>query len=91
MATFVHLTTERNLKPILRNGITRLSHRGNNTPGVYVSPVTQNYYASHQWVRELKRRNAGPVVAIYIRIPDEEWVSVGRYNQEHLKMTSKIA
>jgi hypothetical protein len=91
MAAFVHLTAERNLKSILRNGITRLSHRGSETPGVYVSPVTPNYYASHQWVRELKRRSAGPIIAIYLRIPDEEQVSVGRYKDEHFQMTAAQA
>ncbi len=88
MATFVHLTPEHNLKFILRNGIRRLTQRGTGILGVYVSPVTPNFYASHQWVRELKRRNAGPIVAIYLRIPDEEMVSVGRYNEEHLQMTA---
>lgn len=91
MATFVHLTPEKNLKAILRNGITRLTKRQNGSLGVYASPVTQNFYASHQWLRELKRRNAGPIVAIYLRIPDEAPVSVGRYNHEHVTMTAAQA
>lgn len=91
MATFVHLTPEKNLKSILRNGITRLTKRGNRSVGVYASPVTKNYFASHQWLRELKRRNAGPMVAIYFRIPDETVVFIGRYNQEHQQMTAAQA
>jgi len=93
MATFVHLTAERNLKSILRNGITLLTRRGNNVRGVYCSPVTPNYYATHQWLRELKRWKRGPgqMVAIYFRIPDDDMVSVGRYNEEHLQMTAAQA
>ncbi|MFN8443115.1 MAG: hypothetical protein U0175_20240 [Caldilineaceae bacterium] len=91
MATFVHLTPEKNLKSILRNGITRLTQRRNGTVGVYASPITQNFYASHQWLRELKRRNAGPIVAIYLRIPDETLVLVGRFSETHLSMTAAEA
>ncbi|MBI5651504.1 MAG: hypothetical protein HZC40_13840 [Chloroflexi bacterium] len=91
MATFVHLTPEKNLKSILRNGITRLSQRGNGGIGVYAMPVTKNFYASHQWLRELKRRQAGPLVAIYFRIPDATLVSLGHYNQAHQRMTAAQA
>jgi hypothetical protein len=91
MATFVHLTPEKNLKSILRNGITRLSQRGNGGIGVYAMPVTKNFYAAHQWLRELKRRQAGPIVAIYFRVPDETRVSLGHYNQVHQRMTAAQA
>jgi len=51
--------------------------------GVFAVPVTRNFYASHQWLRELKRRNAGPLVGVYFRIPDEEQVWVGHYGKAH--------
>jgi hypothetical protein len=91
MATFIHLTSEKNLKSILRNGIKRLAKRGDAIVGVYATPLTKNYYSSHQWLRELKRRNRGPIVAIYFRIPDETLVFIGRYNQEHRQMTAAEA
>lgn len=91
MATFVHLTPEKNLRSILRNGITRLSKRGNGSIGIYATPVTRNFYASHQWLRELKRRQAGPIVAIYFCIPDDTLVSIGHYNQGHRQMTAAQA
>jgi phage-related protein len=43
--------------------------------GVFAVPVTRNFYVSHQWLRELKRHNAGrTVAAIYFRVPDDEQV-----------------
>ena len=91
MATFVHLTPEKNLKSILRNGITRLTQRGNGSIGVYATPVTKNFYASHQWLRELKRRQAGLIVAVYFRVPDETPVMIGHYNQAHQTLTAAQA
>ena len=40
-------------------------------------PVTPDFYASHQWLRELKRKNAGDVLGVYFRIGDEETVYLG--------------
>jgi len=46
-------------------------------------PVARNFYASHQWLRELKRRNQGPIAGIYFRVPDEQQVWIGHYGQPH--------
>ena len=84
MAMFVHLTAESLAARIRRNGISRLRKPIGTTPsGVFAVPVSRNFYASHQWLRELKRWNAGPLVGIYFRIPDEERVWVGHYGQAH--------
>ncbi len=91
MGMFVHLTFEKNLKAILRNGFNRLRKHGSETLGVFAVPVTKNFYISHQWLRELKRRSNSRVIAVYFRIPDDTLVSVGRYNQEHLQMTAAEA
>jgi hypothetical protein len=91
MAMFVHLTVEKNLKAILRSGITHLAKHGTETVGVFAVPVTKNFYISHQWLRELKRRSSSPIVAIYFRLPDDTLVFVGRYNQEHVQMTAAEA
>ncbi len=60
MAMFVHLTRESGLARVLRNGIARSRRGGRDFPrGVFAVPVTRNFYVSHQWLRELKRHNAG--------------------------------
>lgn len=90
MAMFVHLTAEKNVQRILRNGISRL--RKKSTPhGIFAMPVTRNFYVSHQWLRELKRRGQGAIAAIYFRIPDDDEVWVGHYNRAHQKMPASQA
>ena len=91
MAMFVHLTLEKNLNLILRNGISHLRKRSHQPRGVYASPVTRNFYASHQWLRELKRGRQGTILGIYFRIPDEELIWVGHYGQSHQQMMAKEA
>jgi hypothetical protein len=91
---FVHLTHESRLKKILRVGINKLRKFQNGERGLYAMPVTRNFYVSHQWLRELKRgehRGGGPIVGIYFRIPDEEIITVGHFNQAHQKMTAAQA
>jgi hypothetical protein len=84
MAMLVHLAPESRVARIRRNGIARMRGAVGASPrGVFAVPVTRNFYASHQWLRELKRRNQGPVVGVYFRIPDEQLVWVGHYGQAH--------
>jgi hypothetical protein len=83
---FVHLATEATAKAILRNGITRMRKSSRHPAGVFAMPVTRNFYVSHQWIRELKRRGRGPVAGVYFRIPDEEMVWVGHYNRSYQAM-----
>jgi len=81
---FVHLTVESRVGRIRRNGIARLRKCAADAPqGVFAVPVTRHFYASHQWLRELKRRNAGPIAGIYFRIPDQQNVWLGHYGQVH--------
>jgi hypothetical protein len=92
MAMFVHLALESQLPRIVRNGI-RCSRRRNDAVGrgVFAVPVTRNFYVSHQWLRELKRRSDGAIAAVYFRVPDAEQVWVGHYNQAHRWMTAAEA
>jgi hypothetical protein len=84
MAMFVHLTTEARTSSVQRNGIARLRKAVGSLPvGVYAVPATSNFYASHQWLRELKRRKQGPIAGIYFRVPDEQPVWLGHYGQVH--------
>jgi enterochelin esterase family protein len=59
--------------------------------GVYAVPITQNFYASHQWLRELKRRNQGPIAGIYFRVPDAQPVWLGHYGNVHRLVTAAEA
>jgi len=92
MAMFVHLAPESRIALIRRNGIRRLRRAVGNFPGgVFAVPVTRNFYVSHQWLRELKRRNQGRIAGVYFRIPDEERVWVGHYNQGHRWLSASEA
>lgn len=94
MALYVHLTLAENAKAIQRSGIsaTKLTDE---LKGVFALPVTQNFYISHQWVRELKRkqRGSGLIIGIYFRIPDDEVVRIGHYGylQEKENVTATQA
>lgn len=91
MAMFVHLTAEKNVKRILRNGLSRLRKRGDCPQGIFAMPVTRNFYVSHQWLRELKRKGQGAIAGVYFPISDDEQVWVGHYNQAHREMTAAEA
>jgi hypothetical protein len=91
MTMFVHLTSEKNQKAILRNGISRIRKQANRPHGIFAMPVTRNYYVSHQWLRELRRRSESNIIGVYFRIPDAETVWVGHYNQAHQQMTAAEA
>ena len=84
MALFVHLAFETDLKSILKNGIS-LSKE---LRCVYAVPVGPNFFVSHQWLRELKRRKNGNIVGVYFRVGDDERVFAGRFNGEHVEMTA---
>ena len=92
MALFVHLAPESRVALIRRNGIRRLRRAAAHFPGgVFAVPVTRNFYVSHQWLRELKRRNQGPIAAVYFRVLDDEQVWLGHYNQGHRWMSASEA
>ncbi len=85
MPILVHLTLEKNVKHILRTGIRKGKY------GVYCLPVLPNYYASHQWLRELRRFKQGRFVAIHFRVPDDEMVWFGHYNRQHKYISANEA
>ena len=92
MVMFVHLAPESRAGLIKRNGIRRLRSPRKDLPrSVFATPVVRNFYASHQWLRELKRRNAGPIVGIYFRLDDNEIVWLGHYGQHYRQMSAAAA
>ncbi len=54
-------------------------------------PATSNYYVTHQWLRELKRRGIRTLEGIQFRIPDHEPVYVGKFNEDHIQTTASEA
>ncbi len=84
MALFVHFAPESAIKSIRRSGIkkSRIHYHDTNT-GVFCMPVMDNYYAVHQWLRELKRFTKKNMTAVYFRIDDHEQVYYGAYYQKH--------
>ncbi|GLZ81177.1 hypothetical protein Afil01_59840 [Actinorhabdospora filicis] len=72
MALFVHLTARVNAERIRRAGL-----RG----PVYCFPVLPSFTLTYQWTRELARWTPRRgMVAVHLRVPDAEPVTVGRYN-----------
>ncbi|WP_206301781.1 HEAT repeat domain-containing protein [Streptomyces sp. AcE210] len=89
MAMFVHLTPQANAARIRRAGIRAAGRRHDGGRGVFCFPVLPSYTLTHQWLRELAR-HGGPrgLVAVQVRLPDDEPVTVGRYNRDPLATTA---
>ncbi|MFT3751221.1 MAG: hypothetical protein QM768_23115 [Agriterribacter sp.] len=83
MPILVHLADERESANIMRNGIVT----GKRRPGIFCMPVLQNFYLSHQWLRELKRRGVRTFVGIYFKVDSRLKVYAGKYNEEHKHIT----
>jgi hypothetical protein len=79
MAEFVHITVTRSARRIERSGIAARSHGWAGGRGVYCMPVLPSFTLTYQWVRELRRWHSGVLVAVHLRLPDDEPVTVGRY------------
>lgn len=95
MAAFVHIADERDASSILRTGL-KLPRKAKLVPGdrpvgVFALPVVPNFMLSHQWVRELKKRGFKVAVGVYFRIPDDEPVWAGLYNEAKLAMSAAQA
>ncbi|MFF5932132.1 HEAT repeat domain-containing protein [Streptomyces sp. NPDC012508] len=80
MAMFVHVTSAANAPRIRRSGIRAASHGQGDVRGVYCFPVLPSYTLTHQWLRELARFGGrGGLVAVHVRLDDDEDVLVGHY------------
>lgn len=92
MAMFVHLTSEKNRESISHVGI-RLEtiHYPECQKGIFCMPVIEDFYATHQWARELMRFGLRNPCGVYFRLPDDETVWYGQYNDRHVKATASQA
>src|SRR5215207_5401957 len=88
MAEFVHITTARAARGIERSGIAARSHGRAGARGVYCMPVLPSFTLTYQWVRELRRWHPGVPVAVQLRLPDDEPVTVGRYGAPPREVTA---
>ncbi len=79
MPVLVHLADERDSAAIEKNGI----KPGKGRQGIYCMPVTQSFYISHQWLRELKRRGVRSYVGVYFKLDSKTMVYAGKYNEKH--------
>src|SRR3954467_946021 len=91
MADLVHITSVRVARRIERTGIAARSHGAAGSRGVYCMPVPASFTLTHQWVRELRRWHSGVLVAVFLRLPDDEPVTVGRYGQPPRDVTAAQA
>jgi len=98
MPIMLHLADARNGKRILRVGIKghahQLWHNGRLLAlpkAVYCLPVMPDFYASHQWLRELKRQGVRTILGSYFRLPDDEPVWLGHYGREHQQVSAAEA
>lgn len=86
MAMFVHLTPAKNVAAIHRAGIKpgklRFKFAGDQR-GIFALPMTSNRVVTHQWLRELRWSGQREYCAVSFRIPDDEIVWIGFYNQPH--------
>jgi hypothetical protein len=78
---FIHLCDSKMVRRIARTGIlaTRALHKDT---GVYCTPVSRDFFRTHQWLRELKRSGIKSMHAVQFRLAPHTPVSVGRYNED---------
>ncbi|GHJ46983.1 hypothetical protein Cs7R123_43250 [Catellatospora sp. TT07R-123] len=79
MAEFVHITTAASGRRIERTGVAARSRGPAGARGVYCMPVLASFTLTHQWARELRRWHPGVLVAVHLRLPDDEPVTFGHY------------
>ena len=91
MPQFIHLADDREIAMIQKNGIKGREMYGTKSKVVYATPVLQDFYRSHQWIRELRRRGIKVISAVQFRVDDDVPVSVGRFNGEHVDVTTAEA
>ncbi|SCF27229.1 hypothetical protein GA0070618_4702 [Micromonospora echinospora] len=91
MADFVHITRARSARRIQRSGIAARSAGHAGGRGVYCMPVLPSFTLTYQWVRELRRWHSGVLVAVHLRLPDDEPVTVGHYGAPPRAVTAAQA
>jgi len=55
---------------------------------VFCFPVLPDFFQTHQWLHELRRRSRVKLCGVYFRIPDEELVHCGHFGSAHNRVTA---
>lgn len=88
MPMLVHLAPENTAKAIHRAGIRAAPTTVAGVPrGVFCMPMLPNYFATHQWLRELKRGGQRTIAAIDFRLHADEPALFGHYGRAHAETT----
>lgn len=91
MSQFVHLADAKMTRRIAKVGIIAVDTRIGGVKGFYCTPVSLDFYRTHQWLRELKRRGIKTFQAIQFELAPNTLVWIGRYNRDHMKVTAAEA
>lgn len=91
MSQFIHLADAKLTGRIAKTGILAADTRIDGIRGFYCTPVSLDFYRTHQWLRELKRRGIKTFQAVQFELTPNTLVWIGRYNGEHVKVTAADA
>ncbi len=86
MPILTHLASEKASGSIRRSGIRAISSASGTPNGVFCMPMLPNFLATHQWLRELRRRGQRTIVAVDFRLSSGEPVWAGHYGRAHEEM-----
>lgn len=90
MAFFVHLTPRANIARVQRSGV-RTSPGQGNVRGVFCFPLLPSYAVTHQWLHALEPHHEPQgMVAVDVRIPDDEPVTVGHFDDRHARRVTAL-
>lgn len=92
---FVHLAPETTRRAVERAGIHGAPFdlvveggRQRLERAVFCMPVVRDYSTTYQWLRELRQIHGTRMIAVHLRLPDDEPVWVGRFGQPHEPTTA---
>jgi hypothetical protein len=83
MPILTHLASEKDAKAIERSGIKAASSVHGTPEGVFCMANMPDYFTTHQWLRELKRRGQRTMVAVDFRLRSDERAWFGHYGRRH--------
>jgi hypothetical protein len=76
---------------IAKGGILAATTRLDNEKGFYCTPVSIDFYRTHQWLRELKRSGVKSIHAVQFNLAPNTLDWIGSYNGDHIKVTAAAA
>lgn len=79
---FVHVAPAKLAPKIRRTGLRPGEglFGGYKSDALYAFPVMESYTLTHQWTREVMKWRRQPMIGVYFRVPDDETVEFGHFN-----------